>query len=79
MVNFLCLHGILIKWELLEATESPACIAKLLAHYLLVLPKVIYFDTTCHAARNSKRPVPWLLRLSLVTWFLERFHQPAHV
>jgi len=79
MINFLCPHGILIRWELLEAAESPAGIAEILARYLPVLPKLVYFDTACQSARNATRRILWLLRLSLVMWFLDRFHQPAYV
>jgi len=34
------------------------------------LIEVLDFDTACQAARNATRRIPWLLRLSLVMWFL---------
>lgn len=79
MVNFVCPDGLLVGFEMLSSAESPACIAEILARRLPVLPSVIYFDTACQAARNTTRRMPWLLRLSLVMWFLDRFHQPKHV
>jgi len=79
MVNFVCPHGILVGFELLEGAESPSCIVEALSRWLSVLPMVIYFDTACQASRNAMRRMPWLLRLSLVMFFLDRFHQPKHV
>lgn len=79
LVNFLCPHGILIGFEMLEHAESPACVAEILARRLPRLPQVIYFDTACQASRNATRRMPWLLRASMVMWFLDRFHQPKHV
>lgn len=79
MVNILCPHGLLVGFEMLDHAESPACVAEILARRLSVLPKVIYFDTACQASRNATRRMPWLLRQSLVVWFLDRFHQPKHL
>ena len=45
IVNFVCPHGILVGFELLEGAESPSCIVEALSRWLPVLPKVIYFDT----------------------------------
>lgn len=79
MVNYLCPDGILIGFQVLESAESPACISEALSRRLATLTKFIYFDTACQASRNLTRRLPWLLRLSLVMWFLDRFHQPKHL
>lgn len=79
VMNVMCPHGMLIGFEMLEHAESPACVAEILARRLALMPRVIYFDTACQASRNATRRMPWLLRRSLVKWFLDRFHQPKHL
>jgi len=79
MVNFVCPHGIFVGFELLEGAESPSCIVEALSLWLPVLPKVINFGTACQASRNAVWRMPWLLRLSLVMFFLDRFHHLKRV
>jgi len=79
IVNFVCPHGILVVFELLKGAQSLSRIVEALLRRLPVFPKVFYFDTACQASRNEVRKMPWLLRLSLVMLFLDRFHQRKNV
>lgn len=79
LVHYMCSHGVLIDFEVLESAESPACIAEALARRLSLAPEAIYFVTAFQAARNAARRMPWLLRQSTTRYFLDRFHQSPHV
>lgn len=78
VVSYLCSCGMLIGFEVLESAESPAGIVAALTSRFPRLPKTIYFDTACQAARNATRRVPWLVRVSETAWALDRFHASAH-
>lgn len=79
LVQYMCSHGVLIGFEVLESAESPACIAEALARRLSLVPDVIYCVTACQAARNAARRMPCILRQSKTRYFLDRFHQRPHV
>lgn len=79
LVYLLCPHGMLIEFEVLESAKSPACISEALDSRLALINEFIYLETACHAARYASRRRQWLLRLSLVRLFLDRFYQPEHV
>ncbi|KAK1863511.1 hypothetical protein I4F81_006066 [Pyropia yezoensis] len=70
---------LIIGFELLRETESPALLVAALAQRFVRMPRVVYCDTACQTQRNALRRVPWLLTEEEVSFLIDRFHQCGHV
>jgi len=78
VMTYMCACGYIMGFEMLREIESSAHVVASLAQRFKGFPKIVYFDTPCHAQRNALRRVPWMLHEAVMAWFIDRFHRCNH-
>lgn len=76
--NFLCACGMLVGYDCLDKSESPAHVLAAQLQRFPLLHLLIYFDTACQLARNTSRRIPSLINMSASATSVDRVHNTGN-